>query len=71
MRSAAVLTGPQERSLMELKEQVRVLRERLETAQKKMSHLETEIQQHHIREALRQVGGVGECEAIEWVGWYG
>ena len=45
---------------MELKEQVRVLRERLETAQKKMSHLETEIQQHHIREALRQVGGVGE-----------
>ena len=45
---------------MELKEQVRVLRERLETAQKKMSHLKTEIQQHHIMEALRQVGGVGE-----------
>ena len=54
---------------MELKEQVRVLRERLETAQKKLSHLETEIQQHHIREALRQVGGVGESGAIEWVGW--
>ena len=55
---------------MELKEQVRVLRERLETAQKKMSHLETEIQQHHIREALRQVGGVGE-ELSVLIGWSG
>ena len=59
VRSATVMTGPQERSLMELKEQTRVLRERLETTQKKNSHLETEIQQHHIRESLRQVGVVG------------
>jgi len=44
---------------MELKEQTRVLRERLETTQKKNAHLETEIQQHHIRESLRQVGVVG------------
>lgn len=54
VRSATVMTGPQERSLMELKEQTRVLRERLETTQKKNAHLETEIQQHHIRESLRQ-----------------
>ena len=59
-----VMSGPQERSLMELKEQARVLRERLETAQKKNAHLETEIQQHHIREALRQVGVAGK----EWDG---
>lgn len=49
---------------MEYKEQTRVLRERLETAQKKNSHLETEVQQHHIRESLRQVsvarGGAGQ-----------
>ena len=58
---------------MELKEQVRVLRERLKMASKKMSLLETEIQQHHIREALSQVGVVGESKVVgwpvEWMGW--
>ena len=67
-----MLTGPREHSLMKLKEQVRVLRKRLEMALK-MSLLETEIQQHHIREALSQVGVVGESKVVgwpvEWMGW--
>ena len=59
VQSAVVMTGPQEQSLMELKEQTRVLRERLETTQKKNAHMETAIQWHHIRESLRQVDVAG------------